>query len=234
MRRPWNLPALRKAPIWRPIWGRAIASAGSAAYRCGIVMVRLVLIDGSVGYKVINRTANVEIPSNIGDFKLMSRCVAEELRYSTEFHGFVRRLVALVGLKQAYFEYARATRFSEKGNNKRLFVSLTIDLNGIIGFSSLPLCLLFFGCAAIAGLSFASAIVTTSLKLLSGLNYPMGIPAVTVLVLFMSGVQFILIRLLGEYRERIYDEVRRRRVRLIDEAVNVTVRSRHATEDCSV
>jgi hypothetical protein len=59
----------------------------------------------------------------------------------------------------------------------------------------------------------------------------MGIPTVTVLVLFMSNVD--LIRLLGEYKERPYDQVNSWQVYLIDEVVNVTGRNQHAADDCS-
>jgi hypothetical protein len=79
------------------------------------------------------------MPSNTGDFQLMSRSVNELLRYLGEFHGFLHGFVALVGFKRAYVEYACAARFSRKGNHNRLFGSLTSGLNGASGFSNRPL-----------------------------------------------------------------------------------------------
>jgi polyisoprenyl-phosphate glycosyltransferase len=188
----------------------------------------------SVDYKVINRIANVEIPSNTGDFQLMSRGVIELLRHLRESHGFLRGFVALVGFKRAYVEYARAARFSGKGNHNRLFGSLTSGLNGAFGFSNRPLGLWLMDGPAIAGLSFASAIVMAFLKLSSSLNYPMRIPTVTVLVLLIGDVQLISVSFLVECIGRIYDEVKPRTTHLIDEAVNVTVRSRRSPGNCSL
>jgi hypothetical protein len=63
-----------------------------------------------------------------------------------------------------------------------------------------------------------------ALKIIKGNQYPMGLPTVTVLVLFMGGVQLAAIGLLGEYMGRTYDEVRRRPMYIIDRAVNIVVR----------
>jgi len=185
------------------------------------------------GYKVINRIANVDIPANTGDFRIMSRRVIDELRHLPERHGFLRGLVALVGYKQGFVEYERAARFSGKGNYNRMLGSITIGLNGVIGFSSRPLTFVLFGGVVVAGISFILALVMVLLKLLSDHDYPMGIPTLTVLVLFIGGVQLISVGILGEYIGRIYDEVRRRPMYLIDEAINVTVRNSRGPESRS-
>jgi hypothetical protein len=62
------------------------------------------------GYGVINRIADVSIPRNTGDFRLLSRRVVEELRGLSESHGFLRGLVALVGFSQAEVLYNRDAR----------------------------------------------------------------------------------------------------------------------------
>ena len=181
-------------------------------------------IVSEVGYKVINLIANVQIPRNTGDFRIMSRRVVEELRYLPEGHGFLRGLVALVGFKQAYVEYDRSARHSGTGNYNRLFGSLKIGFNGVIGFSSHPLSILLLSGTVIAAVSFVLAVVMVLVKLLGNLDYPLGVPTLTVLVLFMGGVQLIAVGLLGEYIGRIYDEVRRRPMYVVDNAVNVELR----------
>ena len=60
---------------------------------------------------------------------------------------------------------------------------------------------------------------------LFGDKYPLGIPTITVLVLFTGGVQLTAVGVLGEYIGRIYDEVRRRPLYIVDRAVNVSVRT---------
>ena len=190
--------------------------------REGETLVKKVIAE--VGYKVINLIAEVEIPRNTGDFRVISRRVIEELRYLPEGHGFLRGLVALVGFKQAYVEYDRSARHSGTGNYNRLFGSLKIGFNGVIGFSSHPLSILLLSGTLIAATSFVLAVVMVLVKLLGNLDYPLGIPTLTVLVLFMGGIQLIAVGVLGEYIGRIYDEVRRRPMYVVDNAVNVELR----------
>jgi len=72
--------------------------------------------------------------------------------------------------------------------------------------------------------SVLAIFVVIALKLIRGDEYPMGVPTVTILVLFIGGVQLAAIGVLGEYVGRVYDEVRHRPLYVIDRAVNVAVR----------
>jgi len=92
-----------------------------------------------VGYKLINRIADVPIPPNTGDFRIMERRVVEELRGLSESHGFLRGLVSLVGFRQSEVLYERDMRHIGAGNYNRYLGSLKIGFNGIIGFSTFPL-----------------------------------------------------------------------------------------------
>ena len=190
--------------------------------REGETLVKKIISE--VGYKVINLIADVEIPRNTGDFRIMSRRVVEQLRYLPEGHGFLRGLVALVGFRQAYVEYDRSARHSGTGNYNRLLGSLKIGFNGLIGFSSHPLSMLLLSGSIIAALSFVLAVAMVLAKLFGNSDYPLGIPTLTVLVLFMGGIQLIAVGVLGEYVGRIYDEVRRRPMYVVDNAVNVELR----------
>jgi len=91
-----------------------------------------------LGYKLINGIAEVPIPRNTGDFRLMSRRVVEELRGLSESHGFLRGLVALVGFPQAEVPYERDARHVGPGNYNRYLGSLKIGFNGVFGFSRCP------------------------------------------------------------------------------------------------
>lgn len=180
----------------------------------------------SVGYSVINSIADVTIPRNTGDFRIVSRRVVEELRGLNESHGFLRGLVALVGFRQTELFYERDARHTGQGNYNRYLGSLKIGLNGVIGFSTFPLQLMMWTGFGIACLSALAILVVIALKIVQGDAYPMGVPTITVLVLFIGGVQLAGIGLLGEYIGRIYDEVRRRPMYIVDRAVNVTLRDR--------
>ena len=179
----------------------------------------------SIGYGFINRIAEVPIPRNTGDFRITSRRVVEELRGLSESHGFLRGLVALVGFKQTEILYEREARHFGAGNYNRYLGSMKIGFNGIIGFSTFPLQLMMWTGFIIASLSAFAIFVVIALKLSLGDEYPMGVPTVTVIVLFIGGVQLAGIGLLGEYIGRIYDEVRDRPLYIVDHATNVVVRS---------
>jgi polyisoprenyl-phosphate glycosyltransferase len=177
-----------------------------------------------LGYKLINRIADVQIPPNTGDFRVMNRRVIEELRGLNESHGFLRGLVSLVGFSQAEVTYERDARHAGAGNYNRYLGSLKIGFNGIFGFSTFPLQVMMWTGFSIAALSALAILVVIALKIAEGDEYPMGIPTITVLVLFIGGVQLTAVGVLGEYIGRIYDEVRRRPPYIVDRAVNVTVR----------
>ena len=184
------------------------------------------LLFTNIGYRIVNFIADVDIPRNSGDFRIMNRRVMEELRRLPEKHGFLRGLVAFVGYRQTAIEYDRDERAFGVGNYNRFLGSMKIAMNGVLGFSTYPLSLMMWGGFGIAMLSAIAALVMIFLKLVLGHNYPMGIPTITVLVLFMGGVQIASIGLLGEYIGRIYEEVRHRPRFIIDGAVNVAVKSR--------
>ena len=96
-------------------------------------------IVAAVGYRVISRIAEVDIPPNTGDFRLMSRRVVDNVVALKEAHGFLRGLVALVGFRQTSVLYDRDPRAGGHGKYNRFFGSLVIGLNGIVGFSRYPL-----------------------------------------------------------------------------------------------
>lgn len=172
-----------------------------------------------LGYALINRLSDVQIPRNTGDFRIMTRRVIEELRRLNESHGFLRGLVAYVGFKQAYIEYDRDERFSGKGNYSRLTGSLKIGLNGLISFSTKPLQILAIIGAGIALISFITGVFILVTKLV-GHDYVEGFPTLALLISFLSGMQLAGLGLIGEYIARIYDEVKRRPMYIIDKSIN--------------
>jgi dolichol-phosphate mannosyltransferase len=192
------------------------------ASREGETLVKKVVSE--LGYKFISDVADVPIPRNTGDFRLMSRRVVEELRGLNESHGFLRGLVSLVGFAQGEVLYERDVRHAGTGNYNRYLGSLKIGINGVIGFSTIPLQIMMWTGFGIAFVSAFAIFVVIFLKIWQGDQYPMGIPTVTVLVLFIGGVQLAAIGVLGEYIGRIYEEVRRRPLYIVDQAVNVILR----------
>ena len=175
--------------------------------RTGETLIKRVV--SVLGYRLIGRIAEVEIPPNTGDFRLMSRRVVDNVVALKESHGFLRGLVGLVGFRQTAVLYDRDVRAGGSGKYNRLLGSLVIGINGVVGFSSYPLrviSVLGIGCSLFA---FLVAIAYLALKL-SGVPFPVGNPTIVIVVAFFAGIQLLSLGVMGEYVGRIYDEVRQR------------------------
>lgn len=170
------------------------------------------------GYKIINKLSDVDLPRNTGDFRIMSRKVMNELRRLNETHGFLRGLVAYVGFKQSFVEYDRDKRLTGKGHYNRFTGSLKIGLNGLISFGSRPLQLMSIMGGMIAGFSFLLGTWYVLQKLL-GMSLTPGLSTTVLVVTFFSGVQLLCLGLMGEYVGRIYDEVKRRPMYIVDRVI---------------
>ena len=171
----------------------------------------------ATGYKVINKIADVKIPPNTGDFRLMSRRVVQEVVRLKESHGFLRGMVAVVGFRQCLIPFDRPQRFAGETNYNRFLGSLRIGFNGIFCFSTYALSLSTMAGFAIASCSFLIALAYLVMKL-AGFPFPLGNPTVVILILFMGGIQLISVGILGEYIGRIYEEVRARPKFIVERA----------------
>ncbi|MGA2320233.1 MAG: glycosyltransferase family 2 protein [Solirubrobacteraceae bacterium] len=166
-------------------------------------------IVAALGYRVIKRIAEVEIPPNTGDFRLMSRRVVKNVVALKESHGFLRGLVGLVGFPQSSVLYERDPRAAGSSKYNRFWGSLVIGLNGVVGFSRYPLQMISLGGIGLAGLAFLLGVAYAVLKI-AGQGFPVGNPTIVIVVCFFSGLQLLSLGVMGEYIGRIYDEVRNR------------------------
>lgn len=168
-----------------------------------------------VGYKVINKIADVTIPPNTGDFRLMSRRVVNEVVKLKESHGFLRGMVAVVGFRQILLPFDRPARHAGETNYNRFFGSLRIGFNGIFCFSTYALQLSTMLGFAIAGFSFLLMGIYLFYKFM-GWQILWGNPTLVILISFLGGIQLISVGILGEYIGRIYEEVRGRPKFIVD------------------
>ncbi len=165
-------------------------------------------------YRLLSRITSVEIPVDTGDFRLMGPQAVAAFRSLPERNRFIRGLVAWLGFPQTAVRYRRKPRAA--GETKyplRKMVRLALD--GIVGFSYLPLRLATLLGFAVSGLSFLYILVVIGLKV-AGINWP-GYTSLMASILFLGGVQLIMIGILGEYIGRIFDEVKRRPLYLVRE-----------------
>lgn len=159
-------------------------------------------------YRVLQYVSSIDIPLDTGDFCLLDRKVVEHLKALPEKNRFLRGLRSWLGFTQVAVEFERPARFA--GEAKYTFKqSLRLAVNGIVGFSSFPLRL-----ASFAGfLSFFAAlglVVFAFGAYFFDVHLERGWTSLVVIILFVGGVQLILLGSIGEYIGRIYDEAKQR------------------------
>jgi glycosyltransferase involved in cell wall biosynthesis len=174
-------------------------------------------IVSAVGYRIINRIADVEIPPNTGDFRLMSRRVVRHVVSLNEAHGFLRGLVGIVGFRQTSLLYDRDPRAAGDSKYNKFLGSLVIGMNGIVSFSRYPLQLISLAGIGLSALAFLFAFLYLVLKI-AGVGFPTGNTTIVIVISFFSGIQMLSIGIMGEYVGRIYDEVKQRPQYIVESA----------------
>lgn len=168
-------------------------------------------------YRLIRGITGVNIPVDTGDFRLLDRKAVEALKSMREHHRFMRGMSSWVGYRQTGIEYVRAERFA--GETKYpLKKMIRFALDGITSFSYLPLQLATYAGFIIAAISVLGLCVTVALRL-SGSQAFYGQATTLVMVLFLGGIQLISLGIIGEYLGRIYDEVKKRPLYIVSEAL---------------
>ncbi|EAS2169097.1 glycosyltransferase family 2 protein [Salmonella enterica] len=159
-------------------------------------------------YKLHNKISNPKIEENVGDFRLMSREVVENIKLMPERNLFMKGILSWVGGKTDVVEYARAERVAgdSKFNGWKLW---NLAIEGITSFSTFPLRMWTYIGLFVAGFSFIYGLWMIIDKLIFGNSVP-GYPSLLVSILFLGGIQLIGIGVLGEYIGRIYIETKSR------------------------
>jgi len=170
-------------------------------------------------YRILNYFCEIDIPSDTGDFRLMSRKVVDAFKQLRERHRFVRGMVPWLGYRSAPLEYDRAERFA--GDTKYpLRKMLAFAVNAMLSFSSKPLTMAIrIGFMTIlAGL--AGGVYMFYLKMFTDIPVP-GLTAILLSIILFSGIQILLIGVVGEYIARIFEEIKGRPLYLVAETINI-------------
>lgn len=160
-------------------------------------------------YKLHNQISESRIEENVGDFRLMSRDVVDNIKRLQERNIFMKGLLAWVGGNHIEIvEYTRPERSAgaTKFNGWKLW---NLAIEGITSFSTLPLRIWSYFGGLIAICAFLYGLWMIFEKLVWGNDVP-GYPSLIVAILILSGVQLIGIGVLGEYIGRIYIETKSR------------------------
>ena len=169
-------------------------------------------------YKLIKQVSRVEIPEDTGDFRLMSRRAVVALNQLREEHRFMKGLFAWIGFPAAAFPYRRDPRAAgvTKWNYWKLW---NFALEGITSFTVAPLKVSTYVGLLVAVLALLYAVVVIW-KALVYSDPVHGYPSLMTVILFLGGVQLISVGVLGEYVGRIFNEVKRRPLYLLNQLLD--------------
>ena len=160
-------------------------------------------------YRILKHLADVEIPTDTGDFCLMDRQVVDLLNQMPERNRYLRGLRAWVGFKQIALEFDRDARYA--GEVKYTFAkSFALAINGLVSFSSVPLRLSTYLGLFSAVLAIVMAILVLYWRIFIPNSTLTGFATIAIAIFFLGAVQLISIGILGEYVGRIYEEVKHR------------------------
>lgn len=164
-------------------------------------------------YRLLGRAADVELPRDVGDFRLVDRRALEAFRSIRERNRYVRGLFAWVGFRQVGVPYRRPERHA--GESKYPFrKSLRLGVDAIVSFSDAPLRIaLAVGFAMSLG-SFVVGIGAVVVKAAGAFTVP-GWTSILFVVSFLGGVQLVVLGMVGLYVGRIYDEAKQRPLYLV-------------------
>lgn len=173
-------------------------------------------------YRLHNQISSIEIPYNVGDFRLMDRRVVEAVNQLPENRRFMKGIFAWVGFEPVFIDYKRERR--SVGRSKFSGWKLwRFAVEGITSFSEVPLIMWTYLGALISMLAFLYASYIVISTLIFGADTP-GYASMITVVLFLGGIQVLGIGILGEYLGRVYSEVKRRPSFVIAEDLHIPAR----------
>jgi dolichol-phosphate mannosyltransferase len=166
-------------------------------------------------YRLFKRMSDVDVPLDVGDFRLVDRRALDAFRSMRESNRYVRGMFSWIGFRQVGVPFTREERFA--GETKyplRKMIKFATD--GIVSFSSYPLRLALKLGFLVSGFSFVLGVVFLVSQLAGFYSVP-GLASIAVFVAFLGGIQLLLLGIMGEYIARIHDEVKGRPLYLVSE-----------------
>jgi dolichol-phosphate mannosyltransferase len=170
----------------------------------------------SLFYRLFRKMSDVDVPLDVGDFRLVDRRALEAFRSMRESNRYVRGMFSWIGFRQVGVPFRRDERFA--GETKYpLRKMLKFATDGIVSFSAYPLRLALNLGFLVSAFSFLLGLVFLISKFAGFYSVP-GLASIAVFVAFLGGIQLLLIGIMGEYVARIHDEVKGRPLYLVSDA----------------
>ncbi len=180
-------------------------------------------------YKLLQKTTNIPILPDAGDFRLLDcRCV-NAIKQLRESQRYTKGMYSWVGFNKKEIEYEAAPRAAgeTKWNYSRL---IELALEGITSFTTFPLRLSSILGFSISILSFIYLVFIIIKTLVYGADTS-GYPSMMVIILFLGGIQLISLGIIGEYLGRIFIETKNRPLYFIDEYGSMKVEQKENEYD---
>jgi dolichol-phosphate mannosyltransferase len=168
-------------------------------------------------YRLIRWISQVDLPLDAGTFSAMDRRVVEVMRASPERHRYLSGLRAWAGFRHTGVRYQRGARADQPRQSYSRLMSLALD--GILAFSDVPLRLSSWLGMAVSLFAVAMAAGIVAIKLFTDKAIP-GWASNMTAISFLGGIQLLMIGVLGQYIGRIYEEVKRRPLYVVDVELN--------------
>ncbi len=187
------------------VYARRATRAGESRFK---------LATAKLFYKLMSSLASVDIPQNVGDFRLIDRKALEVFRSMREQDRFVRGMFAWVGFRQTAVLFDSEERAA--GETKwPIRKQLRLAMHGLVSFSDTPLRLALWLGAFVSGLAFLYGAFVIVSRLFSS-DFVPGWASTIVVVAFLGGANMMLTGILGLYIARIHNEVKRRPLYVVD------------------
>ena len=194
---------------YQVVYGRRLAREGEGWFKRSTA---------SLFYKLLGRLSSIDIPRDVGDFRLIDRKVVEAFRAMPEKDRFVRGMFAWLGFRQTEVTFHRLPRLA--GHTKYPFWKmLRLAVNGVIGFSDAPLRLAIWGGFAVSTFAVLYGAYAMIDWLAGDNSLVVGWASTIIIVSFLSGINMIMTGITGLYVGRIHAEVKRRPLYVLSEKV---------------
>ena len=184
---------------------------------------KLKMLITKIGYKIINFFSDIDLKTNVGDFRLFSRRAIDKILKVGDYEPYLRGVSVWVGYKQVIIPYERQARFSGSTHfsllkfNSFLRGPLNEFLKGLTSFSNGPLYFIFFNGLIISFLSIIFIIYGFIIKFF---NLSMtGVPGIIILISFFFGILFLNMGIFGLYLAKIFDQTKNRPRYIIDNII---------------
>ena len=167
---------------------------------------------------LINFLSDTPIEENVADFRAFNRKVAEAILMFEERELFLRGIFSWIGFKCTTIDYNAPAR--PYGNSKYSFLRMIkLGLKGTLSFSFKPIRLSLLIGAVVSVIAFFFALFAI-IAYFSGETIP-GWTSTIIAIMLLSGIQLIMIGLIGEYIASLYSEVKKRPLFIIDNKINL-------------